>query len=116
MLINSDMTLYHKEIVNHKEKWQRKYIKNVFWTGGHGSNFNQGLADLNDVTVRVWNINNDLSQIEFSQGDILVKGNCLLEINKQSDLSDYKDVYNINSIINNLYGSPEMQHIHLGGK
>lgn len=51
---------------------------------------------------------------KFEVGDIIVKGKISHDIELQSDLSDYKDVYNITSISNNTFGNNP--HIHLGGK
>lgn len=51
---------------------------------------------------------------KFEVGDIIVKGKINQDIISQSDLSNYKDVYNITAISNNTFGNN--QHIHLGGK
>lgn len=115
--VNASITLYHKTIgENRLEKWERHFIEKVFWTGGKGASFNRGYEDSNNVTIRVWTSLNDLSDITFDIGDIVVKGNIEEDITKQDDLSSYSDVYNLMTIIPNINGDIDMDHIHLGGK
>ena len=44
MLTNTDITLYHKgfDEETRLEKWERYYIKNVWWYGGKGANTQKG--------------------------------------------------------------------------
>lgn len=115
MITNSSMTLYHKRF-NSKtrlDEWDRYPIENVMWQGGKGASINKGYEKANDITIYIpYNANRELSQVPFSIGDIIVKGNIEDEITKQSDLK--VDNYNITTLINNDYGSDDMQHIQLG--
>lgn len=116
MLTNSDMTLYHK-VLDEKtrlEKWERHYIKNVWWYGGKGVNTQKGYENANDVQVRIpYETNDDLNIAVFNMGDIVCKGNVEKPITSQSDLNE-EEYYNITAINNNTFGNNA--HIHLGGK
>ena len=116
MLVNSKLTIYHKyfDKTERVDKWKRQLINNVRWFGGKGASYNKGLENSNDVKIRIPKDINDLSLLEISVGDILVKGDTNKEITMQSDLKDYEDVYNITSIIDNDTGLNK--HIHIEGK
>ena len=116
MLVNSDMTLYHKvlDTETRLEKWERYYIKNVWWYGGKGANTQKGYENANDVQIRIpYEMNENLNIANFNVGDIVCKGNIEKTITSQSDLNDV-EFYNITAISNNTFGNN--QHIHLGGK
>lgn len=137
MLINSYITIYHK-ILDEKtrlEKWE-KYQYLGWWFGGKGSSTQKGYENANDVQVRIpYDVNakgniltgklsinlskdnlseKDIDITKFEIGDIIAKGKIDDEIEFQSDLKGYKDVYNITAISNNTFGYNP--HIHLGGK
>lgn len=116
MLVNSKLTIYHKyfDKTERVDKWKKQLVNNVWWYGGRGANYNKGLENSNDVKIRIPKDINDLSNLEVSVGDILVKGDINKEISMQSDLKDFEDVYNITSIIYNDFGLNK--HIHIEGK
>ena len=116
MLTNSKLTIYHKyyDKESHLDKWKRQVINNVWWFGGKGASYNMGLDNANDVKIRIPKDINDLSNLEISVGDILVKGELEKEISMQSDLKDVEDVYNITSIVDNDFGNNK--HLHIEGK
>lgn len=115
MITNSSLTIYHKyfDKVSKVDKWKRQEIKNVWWYGGKGANYNKGLENANEVKIRIPKDINDLSDLEVEIGDILVKDITDKEISMQSDLKDY-ETYNVTSIINNDFGLNK--HIHIEGK
>ena len=117
MITNSSMTLYHKRF-NSKtrlDEWDRYSIGSVMWQGGKGASINKGYEKANDITVYIpYNNNEGLEKVPFSIGDIIVKGSIEDMIAKQGDLK--VDNYNIATLINNDYGSDDMQHIQLGAK
>ena len=116
MLINSDMTLYHKgfDEETRLEKWIRHYYEKAWWFGGKGANTQMGYENANDVQIRIpYEINENLNIADFSIGDIVCKGNVEKAITSQSELNDV-EFYNITAISNNTFGNN--QHIHLGGK
>ena len=116
MLVNSDMTLYHKvlDTETRLEKWERYYIEKVWWYGGKGANTQTGYENANDVQIRIpYDMNENLNIANFNIGDIVCKGNIVKTITSQSDLNDV-EFYNITAISNNTFGNN--QHIHLGGK
>ena len=115
MITNSSLTIYHKyfDKVSKVDKWKRQEIKNVWWYGGKGANYNRGLEDANEVKIRIPKDINDTSNLEIEVGDILVKGIIKDEISMQSDLKSH-ETYNITSIIDNYTGLNK--HIHIEGK
>lgn len=114
MTTNASMTLYHRN--DKTGKYTRFFIEKVMWQGGKGAGIDKGYENANDVTVRIPKQENDLINVVFDIGDIIVKGNVPNEITKKSDLQGFNDIYNITLIKDNDFGSPCMQHIHLGGK
>lgn len=118
MTTNTSMTFYHKtfDSVKKLNKWTRYLIDAVMWQGGKGASINKGYVDANDVRVWIPKDENDLTNITFDIGDIIVKGDIELDITKQSDLQDIDDVYNITTILNQDFGSESMNHFELGGK
>ena len=116
MLVNSDMTLYHKVLGTETrlEKWERYYIEKVWWYGGKGANTQTGYENANDVQIRIpYDMNENLNIANFNIGDIVCKGNIEKTITSQSELSG-AEFYNITAINNNTFGNNA--HIHLGGK
>lgn len=114
---NTSMTLYHKvfDKTSRLDKWERYIIENVMWQGGKGASINKGYEKANDISIFIpYNINDNLADIPISIGDIVVKGIVENDITKQSDLNI--DNYNITTLINNDYGSPNMKHIQIGAK
>ena len=116
MLVNSDMTLYHKvlDTETRLEKWERYYIEKVWWYGGKGANTQTGYENANDVQIRIpYDMNENLNIANFNIGDIVCKGNIGKTITSQPELNGV-EFYNITAISNNTFGNN--QHIHLGGK
>ena len=116
MLVNSDMTLYHKvlDTETRLETWERYYIEKVWWYGGKGANTQTGYENANDVQIRIpYDMNENLNIANFNIGDIVCKGNIEKTITSQSELNGV-EYYNITAINNNTFGNNA--HIHLGGK
>lgn len=117
METNTGMTLYHKRL-NKKtriDEWDRYPIENIMWQGGKGVSINKGYEKANDISIWIpYDQNKNLDTIPFNIGDIIVKGIIEDKITKQSDLK--VDNYNIKTLINNDYGSYDMQHIFIGAK
>jgi len=114
---NSSLTLYHKRL-NPKtriDEWDRYEVQNVMWQGGKGASINKGYERANDINLFIpYNQNTNLDKVPFAIGDIIVQGIIKTEIKKQSDLTVAN--YNITTLINNNYGSSNMQHIQIGAK
>jgi hypothetical protein len=117
MLINSSVTIYHKDgldIATHLEKWTRYNYDKAWFFGGKGAGINKGYDNANDVEIRLpYDSNDNLDINNFAMGDIIVQGTLTTDIETQEDLREYL-TYNITSINNNNFG--HNQHIHLGGK
>ena len=117
MTTNSSITLYHKRFNPNTrlDEWDRYSIEKVMWKGGKGASINKGYEKANDINIFIpYNENKELNKVPFSIGDIVVKGSIKDEIKKQSDLR--VENYNITTLINNDYGSVDIQHIQLGAK
>ena len=117
MLINSSVTIYHKDgldVATHLEKWTRYNYDKAWFFGGKGAGINKGYDNANDVEIRLpYDSNDNLNINNFAMGDIIVQGTLTTNIETQDDLRGYL-TYNITSINNNNFG--HNQHIHLGGK
>ena len=117
MLINSSVTIYHKDgldVATHLEKWTRYNYDKAWFFGGKGAGINKGYDNANDVEIRLpYDSNDNLDINNFATGDIIVQGTLTTDIETQDDLREYL-TYNITSINNNNFGYN--QHIHLGGK
>lgn len=111
MLVNSDLTIYHKVIKSREEKWETHYYK-CWWFGGKGASLNKGYDNANDVQIRIpYNINPKLDYSNFKIGDILVQG-IHGDITSEEDITG--EYYNITSLNNNIFGNNK--HIHVSGK
>lgn len=111
------MTLYHKRYNPNKglDEYDRYTIDYVNWQGGKGASVDKGYEKANDIKVWIpYQENENLSEIPFVIGDIIVEGSIKDKITKQSDLK--VDNFNITTLIKNKYGSSNMQHIYIGAK
>ena len=122
MIVNSSLTIYHKnglDPATHKERWVRHNYgtpeePTVWFFGGEGASINKGYENANDVEIRIpYDKNPNLSINDFKKGDIIVQGTLDLNITTQESLKDYL-IYNITSINDNNFGGNP--HIHIGGK
>lgn len=107
MITRGTCTLYHKT-KGKEPKWTKYKIDKAWYFGGHGSALNKGIAEANDLQVRIpYGL---ISIDKISIGDLIIIGEGH-NIIKASDLSDY---YTITSINDNNFGSSP--HIHIGAK
>lgn len=116
MLVNTGITIYHKQYdeLLRLDKWKRYNYDNAWIFGGKGASINKGYENANNVEVRIWyDLNSELSANNFAIGDIIVKGHLDTDITTQQDLLG-NEIYNITSIINNTFGNSK--HIHIGGR
>ena len=112
MLVNSDLTVYHKVENDHDYKWETHYYEKIWWFGGKGASLNKGYENANDVQIRIpYDLNPKLNYNNFGIGDILVQG-------EHGDITSEEDItgeyYNITSLNNNIFGNNK--HIHVSGK
>lgn len=118
MITNSGLTIYHYaglDVATHFEKWVRYNYDNVWFFGGKGAGIDKGYDNANDVQIRIpYDKNENLNVENFKIGDIIVKGIIDIDIERQQDLSNNYEIYNITSIRNNNFGNNK--HIHIGGK
>lgn len=112
MLVNSDLTVYHKVENDHDYKWETHYYEKIWWFGGKGSSLNKGYENANDIQIRIpYDLNPKLNYNNFGIEDILVQG-------EHGDITNEEDItgeyYNITSLNNNIFGNNK--HIHVSGK
>lgn len=112
MLVNSSLTVYHKDEIDHDYKWVKYFYKNIWWFGGKGASTNKGYENANDVQIRIpYDLNSKLDYNNFGIGDILVQG-------EHGDITSEEDItseyFNITSLNNNTFGNNK--HIHVSGK
>ena len=112
MITNKKITYYHKTLDSETrlEKWTKYEFNDVWCFARKSITENSGLANNNDIQVRIeMKYVNDASI--FNVGDIILIGTGN-NINTQNDLQG-REFYNVTNIaINNFGGTP---HIHLGG-
>ena len=115
MIVNSKITIYHKELdeLLRLEKWKRYNYDKVWFFGGKGASVNKGYDNANVVDVRIPYNQNQVDVNKIQIGVILIKGDLTKDIYTQQDLIEY-EVYNITSINDNKFGNNP--HIHIGGK
>ena len=112
MLVNSNLTVYHKVEIDHDYKWVKYFYKNIWWFGGKGSSTNKGYENANDVQIRIpYDLNPNLDYNNFGIGDILVQGEHGDITSEEDSTSEY---FNITSLNNNTFGNNK--HIHVSGK
>ncbi len=110
MITNNSITLYHK-IKGRKESYERYNYYEVWAYGGHGASLNEGLADMNDLKVRIPYGKNIVDINNIKVGDIIVLGTLTTDITAESDLEDY---YKIKTVYDNKFG--DTPHIRIGAK
>lgn len=117
MRVNTSMTLYHKirDVKSKTYKWERHLISYVNWQEERIATTSEGYDNANSLLVFVPKLQNNLNNIKFDIGDIVVKGIVYRNIEKQEDLKGHV-FYNLTSVIDNDQGTSQIQHIELVGK
>lgn len=86
MLTNSDCTIYTRIKSSDCDSWMRQYIPECWWfCNAKSSVTTEGLKSADVLTVRI----EDLS-IVVKKDDVLVKGNCPVEMETVKDLDGYR--------------------------
>ena len=88
MLTNSDCTIYHRirSAGSSEFQWEKQYVKECWWFVDAKSNVTtEGLKSADVLKLRI----PDLS-VKVEKDDILVKGNCTLEIQTVKDFAGIK--------------------------
>ena len=102
MLINSDCTIYSRKPnpSNDYDEWERKYVPECWWFHDTKSNITtNGLKSADVLTVRI----PDLSMV-VKKNDVIVQGNCQVDIQTVKDLKGY-DYFKVTSANYNCFGS-----------
>lgn len=115
MITNTKVTIYHRGVSNHLPTYTKYVVSKAMWQGGHGSALNKGIADSNDITCYIPLENDNLKNVSIAIGDYILRGEITSNITSKSDLEN-QDVYTIQTIIYEDYGSDRMQHFKIGAK
>jgi hypothetical protein len=132
MMTNTSMTIYNRYVdpITRLDKWQRHNLNFVYWDASSGVSISKGMSqnsnvdvyiptNMNYMTYYTYPINFKLNPVGYwtiQNGDIIVKGNITDEITKASDLErKYNNVYTVQNVTENFYGSPNMQHVYIRG-
>lgn len=86
MLINSDCTIYHRirPAGSSEFQWEKQYVRECWWFVETKSGVTtEGLKSADVLKLRI----PDLS-VKVEKGDIIVKGNCTVEMQTVKDLKD----------------------------
>ena len=112
MLVNSDLTLYHKTLNNLTkiEEYSRHYYEKVWCYLSESATLNKGVNKSNNLVVRIsYELNPGLDINDINKDDIVIIGNHE-DINSVSDLKE-ENFYKVVGITNNTFGTEK--HIHL---
>lgn len=115
MITNTKATIYHRGSSNHTPTYTRYVVSRVMWQGGHGSAISKGITESNDVTCYIPYDNDNLKNVSIAIGDYILKGEIAGNITDKVDLIN-NDVYTIQTIIDEDYGSDSMKHLKIGAK
>ena len=110
MVTNSDCTIYRRirTAESSESKWKRQYVKNCWWFVETKSAITDGgLKSADVLKLRI----PDLS-VEVKKDDILVKGNCTIEIQTVKDL-DGMEYFKVTTANYNRFG--DSPHIKVVG-
>lgn len=102
MLTNSDCTIYSRKYNPSKDydEWEKQYVPECWWFHNAKSNITtNGLECADILTIRI----PDLS-VMVKKGDVIVKGECPVEMKTVKDLKDYEH-FNVTSANYNHFGN-----------
>lgn len=111
MLTNASATLYRRifDPKTRLDKWERVFIPAVWWFRSESSSVDsEGMHRADNITVRI----PDMS-VRIKKEDVLVKGECNVEIEKPSDLHEVEAIKVMAVNYNNFGDTP---HIKVGGQ
>ena len=107
MLINSDCTVYNRiRVAGSSEfQWKRQYIPQCWWFVETKSNVTtEGLKSADVLKLRI----PDLT-VSVKKDDILVKGNCAVEMQTMKDLAGYEYFKAVTANYNQFGDSPHIK-------
>lgn len=132
MYTNSSITIYNKYFIKSEKTdgYKRTVIKNAFYEERQATNrLQSGLIDADKVLVLIpfesLEIGEYVPPREFEglegtftiqNGDRIVKGEVLLEINKPTELDKEYEAFTITSVDKKDFGSKKMRHFEIGAK
>ena len=100
MLTNSDCTIYRRIRSNDGDTWKRTYVPEAWWYEETKSSVTtDGMKSGNVLTVRIPDIS-----VQIKKDDIILKGDCELEIKSVKDIVGY-EYYKVTGAKYNIHGS-----------
>lgn len=110
MLTNSDCTIYHRIRLagSSESQWEKQYVKECWWFVETKSSITtEGLKSADVLKLRI----PDLS-VKVKKDDILVKGNCTIELKTVNDLKEI-EYFKATTVNYNRFG--DSPHIKVVG-
>lgn len=110
MLTNSDCTIYSRICTDgsSESQWRRQYVPECWWFVETKSSItNEGLKSADILHLRIQNLG-----VKLKKDDILVKGNCTVNVQTVKDLADHK-YFKATTVNYNQFG--ENPHIKVVG-
>ncbi len=114
MQSNSDLTLYQRSVAAGAEAWTRVQVLAVQWEDSDGARvLPNGTIRDDKATVYV----PFARAVEFSEGDVIVRGLVTDTITTSFTISDlkrkYRDTLTVKRVTRRDFGSAAMQHLEI---
>lgn len=108
MLINSDCTIYSRIPSGDYDEWKKTYVEECWWYEAAKSDITtNGLKSADVLIVRIPDMT-----VAIRKGDIIIKGDCGIEMKTIKDISKHK-YFVVTSANYNNFGSNK--HIKVVG-
>lgn len=111
MITNTDVTLYRcvYDASARFDRWEREYIPKAWWFKAESSSVDaEGLHRADSIVVRIPDIS-----VQIKKEDMLVKGECDIEVTRPSDLDGVESIKVMAVNYNDFGNTP---HIKVGGQ
>lgn len=107
MLTNADCTVYRRVRTpgTSEFQWKRQYVENCWWFVETKSNVTtEGLKSADVLKLRIPDL-----EVKVQKDDILVKGNCTVEMQNVKDLASYEYFKAVTVNYNQFGGNPHIK-------
>lgn len=107
MLINSDCTIYSRirDPSSGLSMWERQYVEKCWWFVETKSTVTtEGLKSADVLKARIYDL-----EVKVKKDDILVKGDCQIEIETVKDLVGYEYFKSVTVNYNTFGDSPHIK-------
>lgn len=107
MLINSDCTIYSRKRNPSTgcDEWERQYVPECWWFVETKSSITtEGLKSADVLKVRIYDL-----EISVKKDDVIIQGECNVNMETVKDLADYKYFKVITANYNRFGGNPHIK-------